>query len=364
MTFPVEIWTRIAEFCTLKDLKSLIRTNKLLFHNCIQKMYKNPHFHPLANQLEWTDFMDRILYKNGFIEYQKYIQEIEDVWLFVGGEDTLVRQDSKLDEKEIPRYSLYHYMQVLMLENRIKKISLSFYSELIEELPWNSVVHLTSLDLGIRVTDSIAIVIFSNLNSLETLHLRRAEISDKTIHLLPIHLQKLSIFIIPIEKRSRYQKMMDPSLELEITEQSLSTYFQKSTRLNRIHIQCIYTSLDPFGLLKGVKSLSLTLSSQHETSLLNMIEMLKQFNGLESISIYASKKPFAPLQDTVLKEDQVMQLALELPVKKVTLVGVDLCRNDGSSVYYSPFQCSWEYDRFKTLFCSQFANVELEYLQE
>jgi hypothetical protein len=370
MNFPLEIWERICQFLQRADLKTLSSLNKCICGAAMRQLYRNPHFHPLAKSETWKSFVDQLENGTGFFDYIKYIEELEDVWLFIGaeGEPELTRQDSKLDEKEIPKYSLYYFLDLIMNRNQLKQLKLHFHSDLIGEMCWSRCLKtLQTLELGIKVTDAILDPILNcDDSSLESIVFRRAEITDRSLERMSQlkRLKSIEIIITPIESRSRYFRMIDSSIGKQITDVGLQQLFSNCKELKRVQIHNLHVSLEPFLFLDPAKvhSLAFTLSQRHGVSMNTITHFCSQFKTLKELYIYCSTQPYATLADLVVNEDEILSLPTTVPITKVGFVGVEISRYEQSNtVYYGPLNSPWEFDRFRQRFTAMHPHVAFEY---
>jgi hypothetical protein len=370
MNFPVEIWERICQFLERSDLKTLSGVSKCVCGAAMRQLYRNPHFHPLSKSETWKSFVDRLENGTGFLDYIKYIEELEDVWLFIGaeGEPELVRQDSKLDEKELPKYSLYYFLDMLMIRNQVKQLKLHFHSDLIGQLGWNSCLRtLRTLDLGIKVTDAILEPILNCDESvLEKLVFRRAEITDRTLGRLSHfkHLKSVQIVITPMESRSRYYRMIDSSIRKQITDEGLQHFFSHCKELRRVQIQNLQVSLEPFLYLdpQKVQLLAFTLSQDHGVSLQTISEFCSELKAIKELYIYRSTLLNCSLADLVVNEEDILALPTRVSLSKLSFVGVEISRYEKSNtVYYGPLNSPWEFDRFRQRFTAMYPQIAFEY---
>lgn len=370
---PIEVWEMIASYLGTLESSAMMSVNKRLSSAAVKELYKTPKFHPLSTQKEWRAFIDLIYNKNGMYPYHEYIEMLDDIWLFIGGE-SLQRKDSLLDDLidlkidedvkgDFPMYSIYHFISYLM-KTKLMGLKLHFHSDLIINLPWNeSFSYLTSLEIGFRVSDSF-FSIFESVCGLKELIFHQAEISDDSINALSLKcrkLVKLEIMVTPISKRSRYQLLMDSSLENLITDASLESLFLNLKDLKYIQIRNLQASTLPFRFLKSrAESLVLTLCKSFRSGSDDFLALLNDFEKLESLEICGSLEKESIFQDSILSEDFILALPNLTPIKSLTLKNVDICRNERNSYqYYGLECCSWELDAFRMKFAGLFPNVAL-----
>jgi hypothetical protein len=94
------------------DVYNLLKTSKRLFSAAVSILWRFPRFNPLASPSSWQRFLDAIVFSRNdahqqtpktMHSYSNDVVGIDDVWLYVGGEDfveeshQVVREDSKVE---------------------------------------------------------------------------------------------------------------------------------------------------------------------------------------------------------------------------------------------------------------------------
>ncbi|KAI9334827.1 hypothetical protein DFJ73DRAFT_799011 [Zopfochytrium polystomum] len=84
------------------DLRELMMCGRAWFDACAPVLWRAPRLRPLATAREWIAFLDAIVLRER--EYADWVMAVEDVWLFVGGEDMAEAEvfvEEKEDEAEV-----------------------------------------------------------------------------------------------------------------------------------------------------------------------------------------------------------------------------------------------------------------------
>ncbi|KAI8901740.1 hypothetical protein BC833DRAFT_617371 [Globomyces pollinis-pini] len=347
MLLTQDIWQKVVTYLPPKDLVQLSRVHSNCHYPAIREMYKKPHIHPLATKQTWRKFVDRIQTKT----FCSWIEQCEDVWLFIGGEDKdddelksnhdLQKIDSKIDfnlidlqpTNQFERYSLNHCLSIMMNNQKLKRLCLDFYSESMCKLPWNPcLTYLIELDLGMRITDDILFKLFSSTEMiiLKKLTLRRAEISDKSLILFGDRLESLVSFnvsITPISQRSRYHIMNDPDLGNVITGKGMKA-IGKCLKLKEFHLGHVdLESNNYFDNLnfKQLKSLTLCLSSQKGMNSSNIELIITKCEKLDLLKITGIDNKIQSNSMLEFVDEQfILKLPTIIPIKKLVLENVHM----------------------------------------
>ncbi|KAJ3318749.1 hypothetical protein HDV06_007074 [Boothiomyces sp. JEL0866] len=317
---------------------------------------------PMATRNSWIRFVDLIEFKNGYCDYGQFVSECDDVWLYVGDDDgipKLERKDSKLDEPDIPQYSIYHALDVLMKRNLVK-LTIHFYSNLLESLPWTRGFEtLSFLDLKVLVTDSFLSVLFKQPNQLQHLYLNRAEISDTGLFLIADTckcIKDLYINIIPLPDRSRFAMMTDMSRGQLISNVGAEYLFKNLEKMQAVNITNVALSPSSFRYLnRETKSLSITLNDSTDMNFDNVLLLLQELPNIHELKII----PGNSLNESVITEDFIKMIPETLKyIRRIDLQGFDYQKDN---VYYGVKSNMWYLDEFNQSFKRMYPNVELVY---
>ncbi|KAJ3340640.1 hypothetical protein HDU91_000822 [Kappamyces sp. JEL0680] len=372
---PIEIWQLVGSFLDPCDLKTVCLVSRDCLVAAVRLLYQTPRFHPLATKQHWRAFVDRIDSQSGLFDYGSMIQSIDDVWLFVGGEDdsAICPDDSAIDLSSprgaISKYSVCHLVQRLASRRMLKSLQLHFYSDEILALNWPCILgHLQSLELGMRVADSTLEPLLSRcLDSnplLQSLTLKRAEISDESLARIAYlrNLKHIEMGITPVNQRSRYQLMTDPRASQEITSDGVA-HLLSSLELATFKVTGIAVAPGTFDVAAPsvVRHLSLCLAWRQDMTMHTIPQVVKRFESLESLQIVGSGEKGACISDTTLDEAFILQLPQLCPrLRLLELNHTDIFRNErGCSLYFSCRNSSSELTEFRRKFSSQYPNVRL-----
>ena len=131
---PNELLSFIFEKLDKKsDLLAVVLSNKSLFKAAIPHLWRNPRIGPRISLVIWRNFINLLLEKDGYVAYHDYIRSIDDIWLYVGGEEESIqktRLDSKMDlTLTFIKFSL-HYSLELIMNNciHLHSVSIHFHS--------------------------------------------------------------------------------------------------------------------------------------------------------------------------------------------------------------------------------------------
>jgi hypothetical protein len=352
---PTEIWEFILEYLPTYDVARMSRVSKLINVPAIRSLYKEPKFHPLASRSNWIEFVDRIN-RSGSFQYGKNISTIDDIWLFIGGEET---KDSAVElEEKIPRYSIAHLIELVIPS--LRNLRIHFSSVPLLHISWHLLMTgLTTLHLDIRVTDGLLDTIIHSSKSMESISFPRAEITNRGLHRLADcfeNLRQIDVSFVPISQRSRYHILSDPSLSNPVTNDGVAAMIIKCQKLSKVHLNGIGISPTVFELLNKPKitSLALGLDGKSKLSMETIPHLLSGFSQLKILVIRGSTNRDASITDTTIDEDFLLNLPLVAPIKRLELHGCDISRNDrGCRLYYGSKNSPWELDSFKKRFAEK-----------
>lgn len=320
--------------------------------------------------------MDRLIHGTGMFEYRNMIEQIDDLWLFFGGEQVegvvapFTRNDSKLDEESaFPKYSVYHALDYLMSRNKLRSVKLNFHHDLILKLPWTKCLkNLGCLDLGIRVTNEFLDAILSDVDAsgLKILKLQRAEISDSCLMKIAASfplLTTIEIRVTPVSKRGRYRLMTDNSASLEITDDGMRSLLQSCKKLKHVHVAPLQISTLPYieGLSSEIKSLSVTLSASQGLTMDALGGILLNLGNLDCLKVYRSPIELSTISDLIVNEEDILKIASLASLKNLVFFGLDLCKNESNIYsYYGISTSTWKYDEFQARFHTLYPSTRLE----
>ena len=369
---PPEIWREISAYLEPLELRKLALTSQSCSSGAMHALYHSPKFHPLATRDNWRDFVDRIERKTGKYDYSNYINEIDDVWCFVGGEEEAEEskdgaRDSAIvldgETEKIPKYSVAHLIQILLPKKNFKRLKLHFHSEWYPELFNQGLGYLTYLELGIRVSDGLMEQFLASKipTHLRHLILKRAEISDASFELiseLMPNLIALDIAITPISLRSRYQALMDPRTLDFVTEQGLGLVFSKCLGLRKVNIERIQVSPGVYEMLSSssIVELSLGICQEKEMNAASISALVSRFPNLLKLKIMGSSEKGACITNTVIEEEFLFLVAKQCPkLRNLTLQCLDISRSERNCrIYYGTKNSPWELDNFRRRFVDEF----------
>ena len=99
---PEEILGNIVRFLPHSDLNVLLHSCRSICTSCIRQLWKCPRIPPLAEAPAWSEFLDTLALssytsreqnkksllpsREFYFPYVEYVESIEDIWLFIGGE--------------------------------------------------------------------------------------------------------------------------------------------------------------------------------------------------------------------------------------------------------------------------------------
>ncbi|KAJ3268927.1 hypothetical protein HDV01_002095 [Terramyces sp. JEL0728] len=269
----------------------------------------------------------------------------------------LERQDSKMDD--IPQYSVYHALDILM-KGRLSKLSIHFHSYLLECLPWTRGFEtLSYLDLKILVTDAFLSVIFKEANNLKSLYLQRAEISDDGLFQIADkckQLVNLYINMIPLSERSRYAMMTDTSRGKLISNSGAQHLFENLEHLISVVINNVELGPECFTMLNpNIISLSLNLSYSVGMTFESVELLLKELPDIKQLKLI----PGSSLLESVITEEFITGIPEILKkIEKIDLQGFDYRKDN---VYYGVKSNMWYLDEFNQKFKKMYPEIQLVY---
>lgn len=359
----------ISKHASASSLFALCQVSKLLYAASIQELYKMIRIGPKIKVDVWRRLIDMLESPEGAV-YCGYIKNMNELWLYVGGEES--QQDSAvaLDVHLAPKYSLHRVLEFLMLKCPLRSFQLQFYSERLTELPWSAVNSLCTLKLSLRVTDCILAKILVASISLQTLILTRAELSDCSLYLISHNCRRLKhliLYIVPVNERSRYYMSVDPQTALEITDCGLSKL--KILNLTKMHIRPLFNIspniYEEFN--SDLQEISLTLSSRAGMTIEACCDVIKRYHStINVVNIFGNKQEtneVSTLSDRCIAEEIIMDIPNELPkLKKLNFKHLDLSKIEACNfrMYYGGIQSSWQLDAFHQIFFKRYPNIELK----
>ncbi|KAJ3029554.1 hypothetical protein HDV00_009538 [Rhizophlyctis rosea] len=217
-SLPVELQTQILSHLSTthpRSLHSAILTSRSLFRCGIEQLWHAPRIGPGVRVRVWKEFV-KVFERAGpgkgsGVDYKQFVMVVEDVWLFVGGDDAGDESEGEvakaaegvgrlslgemnkssggsgevgdvglgkkgrglkkvpINRTSFPRYSLHHCL-ALMMERcpNVHTLRLHFHTENMAKLPWAACVgKLQHLELKMRVVDSTLKSIFEGMRKNE-----------------------------------------------------------------------------------------------------------------------------------------------------------------------------------------------------
>jgi hypothetical protein len=301
----------------------------------------------------------------------QYIKTIDDLWLSAprtfdhgfSGDSAVNLENNNEDD------TLHRIICLLMYKSPISTIRLQLCSnyDMLISFPWN-IQTLNLLELNIRVTDEILTGIITMSLPLKTIILTRAEVSDISLETLSLFCKELKDIVItnlPLNRRSRYQMLVDPKCALEISDYGMSKIMHLAA-IKRVHISSL-CNVSPQAyeteIIPKLTEISLTLSSKLGMSIENIEMILELFPGIEMIRLYLSTNNQC-FSDGVISEDFILTIPRKFPyLKLLFLSNFDISKIDNETklfTYYSMKLNCWNIDELSQRFRKTFPKTFLE----
>ena len=281
--------------------------------------------------------------------YLDYIQDIDDVWLYVGGEDgsdSLKRKDSGISI--FPRFSLHYVLDIIMTQSKsLKNLVLQFHSELTNQLPWKECLdRIMTLDLRMRVNESLCSSIFTSPSaSLTSLNLSWAEIPDSSLILIAIYcpaLLNISIHITDLDSRSRYHLRYEPGTSNLITDDGFSAVINGCLKLQTMLIYPLIqvSRISDIAKLKHLQEMAITLNAEKGVTFSSIFKLLLTMPNISKAHLISGNKN--NLASRVINEEELFATLQTCHLKVLRLVDMDFSKNlEGFPSYYGGLSHPW-----------------------
>ncbi|KAI8908034.1 hypothetical protein EDD86DRAFT_208758 [Gorgonomyces haynaldii] len=368
MTLPVELWIHVCEYLPQRDLFEMLRVNKTTNQAALTSIWRMIKISPKVTLEQWKQLIDTLETERG-LQYLRWVREVHDVWLYVGGE----QEDKPFCDSAVdlvaPRYSLHHCLDMLFQRARIRILNLHFYSETMLHLPWTALHDLEHLNLGMRITDSILSHILTHETKIKQLVLGRAEISDQSLELIRKYcpsLVHLEVKMVPFHERSRYHMAVDPTTRLPITDAGMLSVLQlkhlrslKMKNAQDVSAQVFLVSE------QKLEHLTLTVSSMKGMSLEQCLMVFDHFastlKDMRLVGNLGTDKEPGILSDRIIPEETLLSLPLRYNLERITLEKLDFSKiKQGCTQFYGSRDMPWEVDKLRREFHALFPTVDLQ----
>jgi hypothetical protein len=372
---PNELITHVAQYLTSQsDILQVCLANHRFCAVAMPILWRAPRIAPSVSKSAWRQFVN-LLHQDSPIDYIKFIQEIDDVWLFVGGEDEDRDITSKFDSAidltpTLPRYSLHQSLCAIMTRcANLKSISLNFHSIHLDKLDWNRALpRLSSLTLKMRVMDSLSKQIFSTAApDLQVLQLNWAEISDEGLRCIAAAfpgLLCLSIYLTDMDKRARFHRRHENGTDAHISDHGILHLLSICTKLSSLDISRLekvsgVIFSDPVFL--QLRSVTITMNASRGVDLPRVHDYIASNKRLLNLVLVSGDSEDYS-GNRVLGEEDLFAMASEgsSHLKSLTLIGFDFFKNiDGFRTYYGSQGSSFLVDEFRHTFGLRCPNVKM-----
>ncbi|KAJ3028252.1 hypothetical protein HK097_006010, partial [Rhizophlyctis rosea] len=386
-TLPPELQTQILihlSHTSPRSLHSAILTSQSLFRAGIKHLWRSPRIGPVLPKRVWRAFVE-VFERHGAgkwsgVNYKEFVEVVEDVWLYVGGEDEDVevakaaegvgglnvidtgeRRDvenltvdddtkklsARIEEVKVethklapvnstpfPRYSLHHCLSIMMERcPNLHTLTLHFHTENLTKLPWrNTISRIRTLDLRMRIDDSHLISIFHSTTSttapaaphLKNLTLTWAELTPQSFALLQKSCPNLSSITIKLVQPRRYPSTPQPP-PAKNTDLIPLALLPHITTFNIHPLPNITPSLYQSLSTHPLESLTITLSTDIPATTLP--SLLPAFSSLKTLTITTPPTPWqhpipSSLHSKTIPEAVIMELPAVCPtLTKIVLKG-------------------------------------------
>lgn len=354
--------------------------SRTFFHVAAPILYRAPRIGARVGREAWKNFVDALL-EGGVVRYCDMVEEVEDIWLVVGGEEsdddvdelgavfdnrlTLKNGNSKNYKRDsgismlLPppvntkRYSLPHTLHRILTHcPNLHTLRLHLHSEIPSSLPWSHIIpRLRTLEIYMRITDDFLGVLFKTTSApkLQTLILHSTNLTTETLSLLKT--QTPNLLSITVTQKLPSRHTLKPTHHISPT--ALSPFLTSHPFLQHLHIAPIpdisHTHLK--NLPRTLRTLSLTLSPTLPLPTITH-QILPTLPHLTHLTLLAP--PSTPtshyLSDSVVAEEDVLALPIKASKRlySVTIKGMDFTKGgevgNGVREFYGVRGMPWAVD--------------------
>lgn len=247
-----------------------------------------------------------------------------------------------------PRFSLHYALDMIMSNSKsLKSLTLQFYSELTNQLPWRECLdRITTLDLRMRVNSYLCHCIFTCTSStMIYLNLERAEIPDSSLILIAKScpaLQHISIHITELETRSRYHLLYEEGTSDLITDDGFTAVINNCPKLRILNIYPLIkvSKISDILKLQYLEEVSITLNAEDGITFSAINNVLLMMPDVTKAHIISGNQN--NLASRVINEDELVSAIQTGHLTALRLLNMDFSKNiHGFPSYYGGISHPW-----------------------